>query len=992
MNERLKPAIPWMFATVAGIAGFFINGFRFPISDDLELVFGSILSFFVLLAIGTGPGILAATLVCLRTFFLWDHAFAIPFLIAEAAVVGFLTHRREFPGTIGVVIYWAVAGPVMYFFFVSRKFFPDSLELAITLKFITNNLLCVIIADAILAIGLVRSGLNRLTIEPRYNASIRYNLSRAFLFITILPICVLAIWSGQSNIERQKQSALSELKSNGVSLSHSVGDHLDEHKRAIEALADYLNQAPNASNEELKEWLTRTRNRYQGFATMLVADQAGNLTVTSPEIEAGVQRTINDREYYRIPLTTKKTYISDTFQGRGFGNQIIIAISAPLLDAKGQVRGIVEGSVMLSRFPEFSPASLGNSNQFVIVTDQRDQIAFSNRAEIFPLLTGLSGTPLWTYLKENRPENTFYLTVPFSSPLRLPDRHYLGVAVRDDRTRWTTVILRSSLTTQAALNLHYFQMLGWMLGFMVIASFLAQFVANTVIAPLKFLTEATKELSHSPEAPVGVIFSRLTDPIEAPAEIRQLINVFTNMAKRLESTFNRLQQTNIEREIANQNLQMAKENLDRQVRERTAQLARTIEELKKSKADAERNQEQLRQSQKMEALGQLAGGIAHNFNNLLAVIMGYNSLELTRIGPDSPSFKSAKAIRRASERGRDLVRHLLSFSRSNETTMENVSLHESIQTTVTMVEKLIGEHISLQVSLSDLKPTIFANLQEIEQVFLNLMLNARDAMPEGGTLTIRTGEAIQVEERDAPGKIYPNSIQFPEIFAVQRFYRISIEDQGMGMSPDILEKLFEPFFTTKEQGRGTGLGLATAFGTVTKAGGFLRVESTPGKGSVFHVYLPWGLTNEGKPYSGDIRPSRQFTAIKLEQSPIVLVVEDESEVLEVTCEILRAHGFVTLAARDGEEALTQIRNNGTRIDFVLSDVRMPKMNGPKMASELQKLYPETPILFMSGYNELADTGQIHFFDNNLIRKPFEGPQLIKKIQEMLKPEAANGSH
>lgn len=989
MNERFKNTIPWLFAFAAGVIGFILNGFRFPISDDLELIFGGVAAFFVLLSIGTGPGVLAATLTGLRTYWLWDHPYALPFLIGEAVVVGHLRHRRGFSPVNALVLYWVVAGPAMYFFFVSRKFFPDGLELAITLKFITNSLLCIIIADALLAISSFRSVLKRLLLEPSYDTSLRNNLSRTFLFITILPACVLGIASGQNNIERQKAATLSELQSSGKNLSRSIGDNIDEHRRGLEALADFLNQNPNPPVEEIRKWLTKTRQRYHGFATMLVADREGKIVATSPELNSGSQLMVDDREYFRMPMATRKTFISDAFTGRGFGPQTIIAISTPLLGPNGDVIGIVEGSLQLEHFHEFVPESQINPSRIVVITDRRKQVAFSNRLENFPLLCDSTRTCLATYLENGRADQSFLIQAPFTSKGPLPDRRYFGTAVRDDRTQWTSFILVSSATTQSVLNIHYFQTFGILLGFMVVASFLAQFVSNTVIAPLKFLTEATQELSHSPDAPVGKLFDRLQGNFEAPTEIGHLVNVFTNMAKRLENTFHRLQQTNIDLEIANQKLQMAKEDLDRQVRERTAQLGKTIEELQRSKVDADRNQDRLRQSQKMEALGQLAGGIAHNFNNLLAVIMGYSSLELTRLGPDTPTFRSAKAIRRAAERGRDLVRHLMSFSRSSETTMETVNLHESVQHTVAMVEKLIGEEITLSVSLCSLKPTVLANLQELEQVFLNLMLNARDAMPKGGTLTIHGAEPVQAEERDLPGKIFPNTINFPEILGNERFYRISVTDEGTGMSPEIVERLFEPFFTTKEQGRGTGLGLATVFGTVTKTGGFLRVESTTGQGSTFHVYLPWRQLPETKPFSGENRTTRPLPALPREQSPTVLVVEDEAEVLDVTCEILRAHGYLTLAAKDGMEALEQFQKNGPRIDFVLSDVRMPKMNGPRLANELRKSHPGTPILFMSGYNELADTGQIHFFDNNLIRKPFEGPQLIKKIEEVLK-ENGNG--
>ncbi|OYT72698.1 MAG: hypothetical protein CFK52_04595, partial [Chloracidobacterium sp. CP2_5A] len=460
--------------------------------------------------------------------------------------------------------------------------------------------------------------------------------------------------------------------------------------------------------------------------------------------------------------------------------------------------------------------------------------------------------------------------------------------------------------------------------------------------------------------------ARLPNAQQLPLEIAQLTEAFWAMATKLGETLERLRQTNIEREIAKQRLESAHSSLERALAERTAEIER---------------REALRlQSQKLESLGRLTGGIAHNFNNLLTVILSYSALELDRCATDDRSRKGLLAIRRAAERGRDLIKQLMAYSRASDTSAAiSLPLQDSLRAVQSMSEKLLGEDIELKMNLSASDVSVCAVPHELEQVFLNLLLNARDAMPKGGVITVET-TVVTDGSSESGGSWLPSDADLVSLLARQGVARVSVRDTGTGLPPETISRLCEPFFTTKEQGKGTGLGLSTVFGTVTSIGGFLRVESEIGKGSVFHIYLPMTdkaseSASHGSPRLALIKPS--------ERALRVLLVEDERDVREAVTVALTAAGFSVIEARDGQEALTLFQRQAGRLDLVVSDVRMPNVNGIKLASVIREQCPSLPLLFISGYADKQDTGQHFVFEDNLLYKPFTTQEIVEKARAII---------
>jgi two-component system cell cycle sensor histidine kinase/response regulator CckA len=386
---------------------------------------------------------------------------------------------------------------------------------------------------------------------------------------------------------------------------------------------------------------------------------------------------------------------------------------------------------------------------------------------------------------------------------------------------------------------------------------------------------------------------------------------------------------------------------------------------------------QFAQSQKMQAVGQLAGGVAHDFNNLLTAMIGFCDLLLLRCRPGDPSFADVMQIKQNANRAANLVRQLLAFSRQQTLRPRVLDITDVLVELSHLLRRLIGENIELQVVHGRELGLAKVDQGQLEQVIINLAVNARDAMPNGGTLTIRTDN---VTHKDPVRR-------GPEVIPPGEYLMIEVADTGVGIPKENLERIFEPFFSTKEIGSGTGLGLSTVYGIVKQTGGFVFVDSTPGRGTTFQILLPRYRPPQeetaARPESGESGPSRDLTGIGT-----VMLVEDDDPVRIFGARALRNKGYTVIEATSGEAALALIRS-GAKIDLLISDVVMPHLDGPGLIREVREIDPAIKVIFISGYAEDAfrqrldrDTA-IHF-----LPKPFSLKQLASKVKEVMNGEAA----
>jgi hypothetical protein len=398
-------------------------------------------------------------------------------------------------------------------------------------------------------------------------------------------------------------------------------------------------------------------------------------------------------------------------------------------------------------------------------------------------------------------------------------------------------------------------------------------------------------------------------------------------------------------------------------------------------ADRERLEAQLHQSQRMESLGQLAGGVAHDFNNLLAVILNYASFVAEELSsaaatPDGSKWeaplKDVEQIQLAAERASLLTHQLLSFARREVVQAQALSLNSAITRMEQILRRTIGEQIHLVINLSEGLPLIVADPGQIEQIILNLAINARDAMPSGGTLSIDTSvREIVEDEYTSPG--------IPE----GSYVSCRVSDNGIGMSAEVRDRAYEPFFTTKPRGEGSGLGLATVYGIVSQSGGHTKIYSDEGVGTSITILLPRAPqdVNQGEPNDGTSGLN------SLNGAETVLVVDDESALREVTRRILTRNGYTVVTASSGAEAIEIATSHIGRIDLLLTDVIMPVMQGPTVANEVRKLRPDIRVLFMSGHAQpVLEAEAVLGTEFRLVEKPFDQAILLENVRKVLDRE------
>src|SRR5437660_2828347 len=380
-------------------------------------------------------------------------------------------------------------------------------------------------------------------------------------------------------------------------------------------------------------------------------------------------------------------------------------------------------------------------------------------------------------------------------------------------------------------------------------------------------------------------------------------------------------------------------------------------------------EDQFRQAQKMEAVGRLAGGVAHDFNNLLLVISGYTEVLLEQLDPNSPLHQKAEAIQQAADRATTLTRQLLAFSRKQLLELKVVDLNTIVSDMDRLLSPLIGENIELMTRLAAGVGRTRADAGQIEQVLMNLVVNAKDAISNGGKISIQTAN-VHLDDSYRREHKYINP---------GPYVMISVTDTGLGMDKETQSRIFEPFFTTKEKGKGTGLGLSTVYGIVKQSGGYVFAQSEVGQGTTFRIYLP---QVEG---AADTIGPAKTASTETGGSETVLLVEDEESVRQLVRETLESKGYTVMEAENGEEGLKIAESHNGPIHMMITDVVMPGISGRELAKRLMQVRPETKVLYLSGYTEDAIVHQgVLETGTAFLQKPFTLQTLSRKVREVLR--------
>jgi signal transduction histidine kinase len=496
--------------------------------------------------------------------------------------------------------------------------------------------------------------------------------------------------------------------------------------------------------------------------------------------------------------------------------------------------------------------------------------------------------------------------------------------------------------------------------------------------PIIFLTAVNTSELHISRGYIAGAVDYLLKPI-VPEILLSKVAIFVDLyaktaevrqqAHDLQATISTLEHEIAERTRIEAELRRARDELEQRVRERTAGLADANQALRAEMAERKRLEVQLIQSQKMESIGRLAGGVAHDFNNLLMAISGYTELVVDALPSDHSAHDDLREIRKATARAASLTQQLLAFARKQIMDPRVINLAELVRDVEKLLRRLIGENIEIVVELAPDLGNARVDIGQIEQLLINLAVNARDAMPEGGRLVIQVDNVVlDKQEADATDDLVPGP-----------YIRMLVSDTGTGMDTYTQTQLFEPFFTTKEPGRGTGLGLATCYGIVKQHAGHIACVSEIGKGTTFDVYLP--CVDEAP---DDLRMRAEPLDLPHGHER-VLLVEDEPAVRALIARVLREQGYTIVEVPNGEEALRYVQSHRSeRFDLLLTDVVMPRLGGEKLAEDLKAIDPGLKILFMSGYTDsvLVNQGRLQA-EASVLKKPFEQAVLAQRVREAL---------
>jgi signal transduction histidine kinase len=519
-----------------------------------------------------------------------------------------------------------------------------------------------------------------------------------------------------------------------------------------------------------------------------------------------------------------------------------------------------------------------------------------------------------------------------------------------------TIVLQSDLKRFYGLIARYWVMLSMVLLLSLgVAYFLLSKLNRTITTPLNHLIALMGTISREKNY-------ALRAPVMEETEWSALAQGFNEM-------LDQIQQRDWELELHRRHLKEEVEKRTRDLAVANIRLEKELADRKQAEKEKSALEEQLRQSQKMEAIGRLAGGVAHDFNNLLTIILGYCELAVLKSEQGESVIAEIEQIYQAGNRASDLTRQLLAFSRRQLLEMRPVDLNELLTGMQGMLSRILGEDIRIEFHLGSGVGRIRTDPGQIEQVILNLVVNARDAMPYGGKLIFETCN-MDLDKNFAQS--HPGVTPGPYVL-------LTVTDTGLGMTPEIQERIFEPFFTTKELGKGTGLGLSTIYGIIKQCGGNIWVHSELSKGTTFEIYLPRIEESDGFPVGEE----------PLEPRPLgketVLVVEDEQEVGRIIKRSLEALGYQVLLAGGGQEALRLIEGTEpSRIRLLITDVVMPGMSGRELSDRLTALYPHLKVIFMSGYTDDAVIRHgVSSQEMNFIQKPFSLNTLAGKVRWVL---------
>jgi len=762
-----------------------------------------------------------------------------------------------------------------------------------------------------------------------------YSLKFKFIAISLLIISsglVAGLYYFVPKVQdHEKREAIENQQKLAQQLVINFNNYFQQTLAEVESLAK-LPEVVSLEEDNLDQVISHANQLTQFFNYFFIVDPAGKWLSYPSKPHLKGKKLGGNSSWIQSVLNNKSTEYLDAHIATSI-KTIVSGFATPVLSENGEAKAVIRGVItvskdnaLLNQIHSFKFG--GNGYAYIVDSDglllahphisityeNFNELDYSSFEPVYSALNGESGVTEYKY--EDQDWVVAYEPIASSG--------------------WALIVQQplSDILQDAKAELHEFAFL-LILSFLLFSALLVSFFFYS-LTPLTRLLDKIR--SH--------------EPIEIESfprdEIGTLARAFSKYNKQLEETV---------------------DSRTKQLRDTNADLVSTIEKLEESEKEKESLFKQMLQAQKLESIGVLAGGVAHDFNNLLTGIIGYADLALIKTPADSPIRENLEKQRKTCDKAAQLAQQLLAFSRKQVVDLKVVNFNSIVGDLIDMASRMIGETISLEVKIDSNLKNVRADKGRIEQVLMNLIVNARDAMPEGGTLCIQTAN------KEFDGEYAKRYVEVKE----GQYAMISVSDTGHGMTKEVQEKIFDPFFTTKSIGKGTGLGMATVFGVVKQHEGYIYVYSELEQGTTFKIYLP-AVTEDISAVAADDQKDANIQGTEK-----ILVVDDNDVVRDFIGESLKYHGYQITIESSPQKALEKVAQSGEQYDLLLTDVVMPGMNGQKLAEGVRKIIPSIKIIFMSGYQDkIVPFDEVHKDPSmDFIAKPVVTNDLIKIIRKLL---------
>ncbi len=916
------------------------NVLKLTLSFQVDILFGSIAVLTALRLYGTTWGAIAALVAGSYTFVLWNHPYAMLIFTAEAIFVGLVLRRTPRAGLLLVDgAYWLLVGaPLVYLLYGGVMDMSGMSTTVVALKQSVNGILNALIASLLLNHFPVQRWV--LGSSRRIAVSLHEVLYNLVAALVLVPALSLMLIDGRVQLRAGEERLRQDLSWAAEDIGSHVRSWVRQHMHAVRTLAGVARQLGTAPSAELQEETATITSAFPDFHNMYVANADGTTVAFHPPVNARGESTIGlnfaDRDYFRRLRATRREVISDVFPGRGGIFAPIVTFSAPVM-RDGEFEGFALGALDLGHLGSLLGTYERETSLRISLIDRRDLVIASTAPELEPHQGFHHAAP--GRKLEVRGDSYRWMPTARGLPAmtRWQGSYYVTESSVAPDLPWTLVVEASLAPLQTVMYTAYSRNLLVMLVLAVFALAVAFLISRWMARPVARLARIT-----------GLLPDRLLrdTPEEWPSssvnEIQTLIHNTRSMRGELRESF-------------------------RQLHNHGADLERVNLALRQEIAERQRLEEQVRQKQKMEAIGTLAGGIAHDFNNILTAILGYAELAKHDAADRPQAQKSIDQVIVSASRAKRLVQQILTFSRRRAEARVPVLLQPILREALTLLRATLPSTIAIEEHCDQAAGAVIANPTQIHQIVMNLSSNAEAAMRDhGGVLEVRLDD-LQLD-RDLP-------VTHPPL-APGRYLRLRVRDTGRGIDPKRIDRIFEPFYTTKQVGEGTGMGLAVVHGIVAGHGGSIAVNSELGRGTTVEIYLPRVHERPvDQPVEHPRHPQGQGR---------ILVVDDEQAIVELEQEVLEQHGYDVTAAHSGSEALEELRRDPERYDLIITDQTMPGMTGDELAREARVIRPDLPIILCTGYSHRIDDERARALGiDAFLMKPFAARDLAGHVSRLL---------